>query len=86
VVANIRRGYQQCLTAYQARRTYDANKSRYTDSLKAWEKTHHTKKAQPVKVNGKTVNPPAPPASIKGPRPTIPADCPGPAAAAGGGG
>jgi protein phosphatase len=86
VVANIRSGYTECLNAYRARRTYDANKSRYTDSLKAWEKTHHTKKAQPVKVNGKTVNPPAQPSSIKGPRPTIPADCPGPAAGAGGGG
>jgi PPM family protein phosphatase len=86
VVANIRSGYQACLHAYQARRTYDANKSRYLDALKAWEKQHHTKKAEPVKVNGKTVKPPAPPSSIKGARPSIPADCPGPAAAAAGGG
>jgi PPM family protein phosphatase len=85
IVANIRSAYQNCVSKYAALRTYNANVSRYEDRLKAWEKAHHTTKAQPVKVNGKTVKPPTRPKNIQGPRPVVPADCPRPPATAGGG-
>jgi protein phosphatase len=82
ILANIRNDYQNCQNAYTALRSYNSKVSIYNDRVKAWKKAHHTSKVAPIKVHGKTINPPAAP---KGTRPTIPSGCPGPPPAAAGG-
>jgi len=80
IVGNIRSDYQNCLSAYAKLAAYKKAKAKYQSELSAYRKKYGT--IRPKRVNGRTVRPPAPPA---GTQPTVPADCPGPAATGTGG-
>jgi len=75
VVNNIRKAYQDCQNAYQAKRQYDAAQARYRTALRAYVKKYGNAKVQrTAKGKIKATPPPQP----TGTPPTIPAGCPGP--------
>jgi PPM family protein phosphatase len=79
IVGTIRRGYQNCQTAYARRSSFLAEEQQYRDALQAYKKKYGTDK--PKRVHGKTVHPPTRP---KGPAPAVPPDCPAQPAGSGG--
>jgi len=81
IVGNIRKDFQNCVTAYAAVSTYNKDKSRYEAARAAFLKKYHNLKVQHLK-GGKTVKPPPP---FTETQPTIPAGCPGPSATSGAG-
>jgi PPM family protein phosphatase len=82
VVTNIRKDYENCLTAYQAQAKYQTNKAKYETALRAYVKKYGTHKV--VRSSKGKVK--AEPPTFTMAQPTIPAGCPGPSATASGSG
>jgi hypothetical protein len=78
-VANIRNQYQACLTAYAAVNTYNTKLAAYKTAKANYVKKWHTDK--PVRTSKGKVR--ATPPTFTETQPTIPPDCPGPAATGG---
>jgi PPM family protein phosphatase len=76
IVANVRKDYQNCVTAYTALNTYNKDKSNYEAARAAYQKKWHDLKPHRLPKSGGTVRPP----SFSETQPTIPAGCPGPPA------
>jgi serine/threonine protein phosphatase PrpC len=79
IVANIRRQYQACLTAYAAESKYQSDLSKYKTAQAAYRKKWHDLKPHRLPKNRGTVHPP----TFTETQPTIPPGCPGPAATGG---
>jgi hypothetical protein len=79
VVANIRKDYRACLTAYAAQAKYTSDLNAYNSAKSAYQKKWHDLKPHRLK-DGKLVKPPPP---FTETQPTTPPGCPGPSAAGG---
>jgi protein phosphatase len=75
VVNNIRKDYQDCLKAYEAKKQYDAEQARYRTALHNYVKKYGNDKVQRT-ARGKIKA--TPPPKPSGTPPTIPPGCPGP--------
>jgi PPM family protein phosphatase len=82
VVNNIRKDYENCLTAYQAQATYQTDKAKYETALHAYVKKYGTHKVVRSRKGKVTARPP----TFTMTQPTTPAGCPGPSATASGSG
>jgi len=76
IVANVRKDYQNCLTAYAAQRKYQTDLASYNAAKAAYKKKWGDLKPHRLPKNRGTVKPP----SFTEIQPTIPAGCPGPPA------
>jgi hypothetical protein len=79
IVANIRRQYQACLTAYAAVTKYNTDLANYNKLKAAYQKRYHTLKPQRSSKGKVTASLP----KFTETQPTIPPGCPGPAATGG---
>jgi protein phosphatase len=80
IVANVRKQYQACLTAYTAEAKYKADLSKYNAEKAAYKKQWGDLKPHKLPKNRGTVQPPPP---FKQTQPTTPPGCPGPPATSG---
>ena len=76
IVANIRRQYQNCVTAYAAMRKYNNDLGHYKALRAAYLKKWHNLKVQRTSKGKVVARPPA----FTETQPTVPAGCPGPSA------
>jgi PPM family protein phosphatase len=79
IVANIRKDYQNCLTAYAAMSKYQKDLASYNAAKAAYKKKYGNLNVQRSSKGKVTARPP----SFNQTQPTIPAGCPGPSAAGG---
>jgi hypothetical protein len=79
IVANIRKDYQGCMTAYAAMRKYTKDKDSYEAAKAAYVKRWGNLKVQRTSKGKVKARPP----SFTETQPTIPAGCPGPSATRG---
>jgi protein phosphatase len=80
IVANVRKQYQDCLTAYAAQAKYSSDLAAYKAVKSAYQNKWHDLKPHRLK-DGKLVKPPA----FTETQPTTPPGCPGPSATGGAG-
>ena len=82
VVTNIRKDYENCLTAYKAQAKYQTDKAKYETALRDYVKKYKTHKVVRSRKGKVEARPP----TFTMTQPTIPAGCPGPSATASGSG